>query len=178
MQPRKRFRVELDDRWPDWERWCANRGLRVGEGARRLIAAALSADAESSGLDAQAPVRPSTSGASFVRVEIRLTPAEREVVERRAAALGLSKNRWIVALIRAQSLEEPHFNAQEMRLLSESNQQLAMINRYLAPIARSALANGVEWSALSGTEAIRERVDAHLRIVAAMVRANLDRWRE
>jgi uncharacterized membrane protein len=110
------------------------------------------------------------------RIEIRLTNIELETVEQRAAAFGMTGNRWIVALIRAQLKREPQLGVHEMRLLSDSNQQLAAISRWLGQLAREERALNMEANLNNRFGVIRDQIDAHLRAVAAVIRANLDRW--
>lgn len=176
MRQRERLCVELGGMRPDWDHWCVHRSMTVGEGVRQLIAAELAANAVDSDTPVDAKVQWSVVGDPRARIEIRLTLAELEVVEQRAVASGLTSNRWIVALIRAQLMREPQFGAHEMRLLSDSNQQLAVINRWLGQIARNESAARIERNAGGNLGAIREQIDTHLRAVAAVIRANLDRW--
>jgi hypothetical protein len=145
---------------------------------RRLVATALDADVQEKHESAEFNVYWSPTEDDFVRSEIRLTQAERELVARRASAVGLSRNRWIVALIRAQLINEPHFSELEMKLLAESNQHLAQVNRRLSEISRSSGRQNPDFSNANDTSAMRQRIDAHLRAVVAMVHANLDRWRQ
>ncbi|MFL9989188.1 plasmid stabilization protein [Paraburkholderia sediminicola] len=143
---------------------------------RQLIAAALRADADADYTDAVAQVHWIAIGEPRVRIEIRLTLPELAGVEQRAQASGLTSNRWIVALIRAQLMQEPQLGELEMRLLSDSNQQLAVISRWLAQLAREESAVRKERNVASDIGAVRDQVDVHLRAVAAVIRANLDRW--
>lgn len=174
MRVRERLCVELDGMRRDWDRWCVRRGLTAGEGARQLVSAALRADAGNGDPGIEANVRWSAVGDTRARIELRLTPAELDAVGLRAAASGMTANRWIVALIRAQLTREPQLGVREMRLLSDSNLQLASVNRWLGQLAR---ADGVARVGLdTDIGALRASIDAHLRIVAAVMRANLDRW--
>ena len=160
----------------DWERWCVCRGMTVGEGARQLVAAALHADIDNGDPGIDEDVRWSAVGDPRIRIELRLTAAELEAVELRAEASGLTANRWIVALIRAQLTHEPQFGAREMRLLSDSNLQLASISRWLGQLVRGGQIPCTSLAGIGDIEAIRGAIDAHLRVVAAVMRANLDRW--
>ncbi|WMY09539.1 plasmid stabilization protein [Paraburkholderia phenoliruptrix] len=176
MRVRERLCVELGGMRPEWDRWCVRRGMTVGEGARQLIAAALCADADNGDPGIDADVRWSVVGDPRSRIELRLTPAELEMVGVRAEASGLTPNRWIVALIRAQLTHEPQFGAREMRLLSDSNLQLASISRWLGQLTRAGGAARFSQDSDGEIRAIRVSIDAHLRVVAAVMRANLDRW--
>jgi hypothetical protein len=172
---RERLCVELGSVRPRWDAWCALRGVTVGEGVRQLIAAAVNAEANDRPVEIEYGLTRPIVGESRSRIEIRLTAAEKMVVEQRAAASGLHSNRWIVALVRAQLTREPQLGEQEMHLLSASNLQLAVINRSLGQLARGGGA-GLTRQELADFMSIREQIDAHLRVVAGVIRANLDRW--
>lgn len=176
MRVRDRLCVELGGMRRDWGRWCVRRGLTVGEGARQLVAAALRADAENGDPGIEADVRWTAVGDPRIRIELRLTAAELDAVESRAEASGLTANRWIVAMIRAQLTHEPQLGAREMRLLSDSNLQLASISRWLGQLARGGGTAHIPQESDREIRAIRVSIDAHLRVVAAVMRANLDRW--
>jgi hypothetical protein len=172
---RDRLCVELGAVRPRWDAWCARRGVTVGEGVRQLIAVAVNAEAADRPGEIECGLTRPIVGESRSRVEIRLTAAEKMVVEQRAAASGLHSNRWIVALIRAQLTREPQFGTRELLLLSASNQQLAVISRSLGQLARGG-GVGLMCQELADFEGIREQIDAHLRVIAGVIRANLDRW--
>ncbi|WP_408296449.1 plasmid stabilization protein [Paraburkholderia sediminicola] len=150
------------------------RGLTPGEGVRQLIAAALDVDADK--LQAESEVDWITINEPRIRIEIRITHAELEAVEHRAEASGLTSNRWVVALIRAELMREPQLGVHEMRLLSDSNQQLAVISRWLGHLAREGNAMHMVANVGGDIGALRDHIDVHLRAVAALIRANLDRW--
>jgi len=65
-----------------------------------------------------------------------------------------------------------------MMLLATSNRQLASIGMLLGYIARDGarVAAHTELIDRQQLTAMKEELDAHLRAVAALVRANLDRW--
>ncbi|MGF6921680.1 LPD7 domain-containing protein [Paraburkholderia sp. 40] len=176
MPQRERLCVELGEMRPAWDQWCARRGRTVGEGVRLLMASALRADADDTDIRAEANLRWGAVGDPRARIEIRLARAELEAVERRAVASGQTSNRWIVALIRAQFLREPQFGVQEMQVLADSNRQLAAINRWLGQIARDGSLADIGRNGGGNMDAIRDVIDVHLRAVAAVIRANLDRW--
>jgi uncharacterized protein (DUF1778 family) len=174
VRVRERLRVELGEMRSDWNRWCERRNLTPAEGVRKLITEALGVGVVDT--RAEAEVQWNTIGAPCARIEVKLTPAEREVLEHRAAMLGQTRNRWIVALIRAQLRREPQLGLQEARLLSDSNQQLAVISQRLGQIAREGHGASIGSNGDSDIAAVREHIDVHLRAVAAVIRANLDRW--
>ena len=176
MRLRERLCIELAGMRPDWEAWCARRGVTTGEGVRQLIAAALEADGSDSNVPLESERRSTAFDQPRTRIEIRLPRSELAVVDKRAAAAGLTSNRWIVALVRAQLTREPQLGQFEMRLLSDSNQQLAGLSRWLAQLAREASAGHLTRDSEPNLGAVRQQIDAHLRAVTAVIRANLDRW--
>lgn len=176
MVVRERLCLELGAIRLRWDDWCARRGLTAGEGVRQLIAIAIRDDmnGESCAIISGLP-RPIV-GEPRSRIEVRLTVAELRAVEQRAAALGLSGNRWIVSLVRAQFTREPQLGEREMRALSASSQQLAGISRLLGQLARVGETELVHRELTSDWTDLRKQIDDHLRIAADVIRANLDRW--
>jgi len=181
-----RLRIELGEARSRWERWCAQRGLTPQEAARQLILGVLQEDTR-----LQDPLRgpltrwPDTDERHHP-VLIRLTPSAWSAVKQRATASGRTGNRWIVALVRAHLANEPQFDQQELQLLATSNQQLARMVRLLGGLAREC-----EHSCDTGHitqyegrlssqqfEELKKTLDAHLRVVTALMRANLDHWRQ
>ncbi|RQS69170.1 plasmid stabilization protein [Burkholderia sp. Bp8963] len=176
MVVRERLCVELGPVRLRWDDWCARRGLTSGEGVRQLVAIAIRDDAhgESGAITSGLP-RP-VVGEPRSRIEIRLTVAELNAVEQRAAALGLSGNRWIASLVRAQLTREPQLGEHEMHALSVSNQRLAEIRRLLAHVVRADGMALVRRDLTLDWAEMRRQIDDHLRATAGVIRANLDRW--
>ncbi len=171
MVVRERLCVELGAVRLCWDEWCARRGLTAGEGVRQLIMAAISDSGCAQSITSDPELARSVVGEPRTRIEIRLTAVELAAVGQRATALGLTGNRWIVSLVRAQLTHEPQLGEHELRALSASSQQLASINRLLGQLARAGGQDRMaDWAEM------RNRIDAHLRASAAVIRANLDRW--
>lgn len=176
MVVRERLCVELGAIRVRWECWCARRGVTAGEGVRQLIATAVRDNAaDGSGTTIWRLPRP-VVGELRHRIEIRLTNAELNAVERCAAAIGLRSNRWIVSLVRAQLTREPQLGVSELNALSISNQRLAEISRLLGELARADENELVRRDLVSESAELQKRIDEHLRTAAAIMRANLDRW--
>jgi hypothetical protein len=178
VRVRVRLRIELGALKPRWDQWCARHSLTPAEGARQLIFAAVLDDAAQPDAAPESSVPWTVAGEHRERVEIRLTTTELTAVAQRAAASGFNANRWIVALIRAHLTGEPQFGEREMMLLAASNQRLASIGRLLGCIARDGARVAGRTDAVDPQQlaAMKKELDAHLRAVAALVRANLDRW--
>ncbi|WP_306640879.1 plasmid stabilization protein [Burkholderia sp. MSMB1459WGS] len=173
---RERLCVELGAIRLRWDDWCARRGLTAGEGARQLIVAAIRDDDGAQSVTANPDLARPVVGEPRTRIEIRLTAVELAAVEQRATASGLSGNRWIVSLVRAQLTREPQLGEHEMRALSESSKQLAGINRLLGQLVRTHGNGSTGSERMPDWADMRDRIDAHLRATSAVIRANLDRW--
>ncbi|WP_311004796.1 plasmid stabilization protein [Burkholderia pseudomultivorans] len=119
---------------------------------------------------------PPVVGEPRSRIEIRLTATELSAVERRAIALGLNGNRWIVSLVRAQLTREPQLSERELHALSVSNLQLARISRLLGQLAREGGTELARLDTVPNWAELRKQIDDHLLATAAVIRANLDRW--
>lgn len=72
----------------------------------------------------------------------------------------------------------PQFGEQEMALLAASNHALARISRSLGPVIREVDRDGT--AAVAGNARLlvelKAQIDAHLRAVSDLLRANIDRW--
>lgn len=176
MAARERLCVELGAVRLRWDDWCARRGLTAGEGARQLIMAAIHDDDGAQSVTFARDLARSVVGEPRTRIEIRLTEPELAAVAERAKALGLSGNRWIVSLVRAQLTREPQLGDYEMRGLSESSRQLARINRLLGQLARGGAAELANPDRVPDWVDVRDQIDAHLRATSNVIRANLERW--
>lgn len=176
MAARERLCVELGAVRLRWDDWCVRRGLTAGEGARQLIMAAIHDDDRAQSAAVARDLARSVVGEPRIRIEVRLTESELATVEQRATASGLSGNRWIVSLIRAQLTREPQLGEHEMRALSASNQQLADINRVLSRLLRAGSSELIGSYWMMDWVDMRDRIDAHLRATSSVIRANLDRW--
>ncbi|MFM0758273.1 plasmid stabilization protein [Paraburkholderia strydomiana] len=171
MVTRVRLCVDLGPAKPRWEAWCALHGVTAADGVRQLVYGVLAQDEPSDTVPEREPHSLSPDG-HRERLEIRLTQEELEAARQQALAGGLNVNRWIVAVIRAQLAHEPQLGEREMQLLADSNQHLATIVTLLGRVVvHGAARDGAHL--LEGTRAV---IDAHLRAVMQVLRANLDRW--
>ncbi|CAM2189068.1 hypothetical protein QZM64_14200 [Burkholderia cepacia] len=169
-QARARLSVELGTLKPEWEAWCAHRGVTPSEGLRQFAAKAIESCTD------RPDTRPSllVRDGPGIRIGIGLTHTEHAYVRAAAYVSGFTANRWIVALIRAHFTNEPQLGNRELALLAQSNQQLATIRKLLGELLRrqdaSPSRDTLSW------EHTRVAIDAHLRTVARLLRSNLDRW--
>jgi hypothetical protein len=177
MKSRSRLWVELGALKPRWDDWCVLHDVTPAEAVRQLIIDTVEV------VELQRPVVADTMrwkpvGETRARLEIRLTVSELEAVEQWAAASGFTPNRWVVAVIRAQLMHAPQFGEQEMALLAASNRSLAAISRSLGPLTRGSGLHAVagDSDCRRYLADMKSQIDAHLRAVADLVRANIDRW--
>lgn len=168
---RVRLCVDLGSAKAQWEGWCAARGVTAADGVRQLVYGVLDEEESRAAGPERAPGRLPADG-QRERVEIRLTREELEAARQRAVMGGLNVNRWLVTVIRAQLVHEPQLGEREMRLLADSNQHLATIVTLLGRLQ----VHGDSGDAARVIGAARSVIDAHLRVVTQMLRANLDRW--
>jgi hypothetical protein len=177
MNARARLSIELGEVKPRWDDWCALHDVTPAEGVRQLILDAVAAD-EPQCRAGGTNVMPPSVGEHRERLEIRLTASELHAVARQATTCGFTANRWVVALIRAQLTHVPQFGEQEMALLAASNHALARISRSLGPVIREVDRDGT--AAVAGNArllvGLKAQIDAHLRAVSDLLRANIDRW--
>lgn len=171
MKTRARLCVDLGPVKSHWEARCAREGVSPAEAIRQLVHGVLAEHELSDDLPGPAVRRLPVDGPRE-RIEIRLTQAERDAARQHALAGGLAVNRWIVAVIRARLVHEPQLGEREMRLLADSNQHLATIVTILGRLQARADVSDAE-HVLQGARAV---IDAHLRAVTQVLRANLDRW--
>lgn len=155
-----------------WRAYCDRAGVTQSEALRALMVHALG---DTSQPLSEVQFLPERGG--HQRIELRLTPSEYAAAQQAAGSVGLSPNRWIVALIRAHLGGEPQFGATELTALSESNAQLASIGRNLNQMARALNARAdVDPGCLALVEALIREVDTHLDRVYRVMRTNVERW--
>jgi len=178
VNARARLSIELGEVKPRWDDWCAQRDVTLAEGVRQLILDAVAADEPECRAGCTDVMRSLPAGEHRERLEIRLTASELHAVGRQATTCGFTANRWVVALIRAQLTHVPQFGEQEMALLAASNHALARISRSLGPVIREGDRDGTAAVAGNGRLLVelKAQIDAHLRAVSDLLRANIDRW--
>ncbi|WP_028203784.1 hypothetical protein [Paraburkholderia nodosa] len=171
MTTRARLCVDLGPVKLRWEAWCARHGVAAADGVRLLVHDLLNQD-EPQGTASRHEQHHLVVSGHRERLEIRLTQAELEAARQRAWAAGLNVNRWVVAVVRSQLVHEPQLGEREMRLLADSNQQLATIVTLLGRLQ----AHDDAYNATRMLDGVRAVIETHLRAVTQVLRANLDRW--
>ena len=115
-----------------------------------------------------------------VRLELRLTPKERAVIEDKCFTEGFtSANRWVVSLIRANLQKEPEFGETGLDALHESNRLLAPLARNLNQLARDVRQSGIQIPVyrFQILENLQRAITAHTKVIATVINRNVGRWR-
>lgn len=155
--------------------YCAASGTSASEAIRDLLSKSL--------LDLPASfdaIHIDDESESRVRLEIRLTPKEREALEGRCITEGFtSANRWIVSLIRSNLQKEPEFGETELDALHESNRLLAPLARNLNQLARDVRQSEMQVPLyrFQILENLQAAISAHTKIIARVISRNVGRWR-
>ncbi|WP_107329151.1 plasmid mobilization relaxosome protein MobC [Metapseudomonas otitidis] len=117
-------------------------------------------------------------GNDLVRITVRIPSFAMRAVHARAKGRGMAASRWIASLVQSNVSKAPVMNEKELRVLRESNRELAAVGRNVNQIARhlnAALyqADRVSLDALSKLPAA---VSATRRAISALVKASKLGW--
>jgi hypothetical protein len=173
-QRSNRIDVPLGDMKDELTAWCQKRGVTVNDAVRQMVTRVLGSDIGE--LSAVA----SADGGERITVKVQFSRGEYDAVSLAAKRMGFTLSRFIVAMVRAQITRHPQLGDREVAALEMSNYQLAAIGRNLNQLARTLNANPaltVQRGRLIVIDALRREIDAHLKAVHDMQRANLERWR-
>jgi MobC-like protein len=112
------------------------------------------------------------------RKEIQLTESENAQLVLHSEAQGYSTTKFILACLRARFLKNPQLGQKELDGLTQSNLQLLAIGRNLNQIAKALNTVTIERPqfALSTIEDVREKIKAHVKTVALIIDASVERW--
>lgn len=169
-----RINIDLQGYKQQWLDYCKAQNVTPSEAFRQIVA---KLTAKSTPLKAADQGDEADPGK--VRREIRLTTYELARAEAMAQREGFSLTRWIVALINARLHGTPQLGQQELQVLAQSNLQLLAIGRNLNQLAR--IANSRTLSAgpvgKGEFERLSKSVAQHTKQVAAVLSANVRRWR-
>lgn len=169
-----RIDVPLGDMKDEFTAWCQRQGVTVNDAVRQMVARVLDADPYA------LPHVVSAGGDERVPVKVQFSRDEYEAVSQVAKHRGFTLSRFLVAMVRAQVTGRPQLGEREVDVLETSNYQLAAIGRNLNQLARTLNANpalAAQRGRLIVVGALRREIDAHLKAVHDMQRANLARWR-
>jgi hypothetical protein len=170
-----RMTIDLQDYKKPWIQWCKARNTTPSEAFRQVAAKLMRDEATFQAPDGGRESQPDGK----IRKEIRLTTSE--VAEAEAAALrdGFSLPRWIVALIRARLGKGAQLGQSELEALAASNLRLLAIGRNLNQIAKALNASGADRGLyrIDVIESVEAEVRSHAKAVAAVMSANIERWK-
>lgn len=171
------YRVRASDELRDeWEKWCARTGTNSPDALRAAMRQLIRGDMPDvrQELASQAEGQPDTGPKE--RVEVRLTPSEREAITTRAEAEGCSPQRWIVNCVRASLTHEPQFTMETTKALWQSSYQLRAVGRNLNQIAKVMNESGLTGISTQQIEKLAAYIYEHTEKVAAVQDASLSRW--
>ncbi|MGE8546723.1 MAG: hypothetical protein ACN6OC_04690 [Alcaligenes sp.] len=159
-----------------WQVFCVRQGSTPSDALRQVIVRLLNGSTTASSPTPSTHEHPDTSRR---RLELRLTETEYARIEALALQQGMSANRWVIHLIRANLSGEPQFGMTELRTLGESNSRLLAIGRNLNQIARHMNAGRALETVVTAEriDTLTRHIKAHTARVADIMRANIDRWR-
>lgn len=159
-----------------WQALCLRQGSTPSDGLRQIIVRLLHGSATDASPTPSKHEQPDTSRR---RLELRLTETEYARIEALALQQGMSANRWVIHLIRANLSGEPQFGMTELRTLGESNSRLLAIGRNLNQIARHMNAGRALETVVTAEriDTLTRHIKTHTARVADIMRANIDRWR-
>lgn len=159
-----------------WQVFCVRQGSTPSDALRQVIVRLLNGSTTASSPTPSIHEQPDTSRR---RLELRLTETEYARIEALALQQGMSANRWVIHLIRANLSGEPQFGMTELRTLGESNSRLLAIGRNLNQIARHMNAGRALETAVTAEriDTLTRHIKTHTARVADIMRANIDRWR-
>lgn len=166
-----RINIDLQGYKQQWLDYCKANNVTPSEAFRQIVAKLTATKAPVTEFKA-------ATADSKIRREVRLTEYELAQAEAIAHQEGFSLPRWIVALINARLQGTPQLGQQELEVLARSNQQLLAIGRNLNQLARTANGNSAQAVCeKEDIETLRAFVTDHVRRVAAVLSANVNRWR-
>ena len=169
-----RISVELKGLRDPWFAWCKAAGLTPSEAIRQLVMQAIGAGTEpvDRGNAADGPID------ELRRHELRMTAAEADALATIAQKAGMSSSRYLVSLLRAQLMSQPHFGTEETGALSQSNRLLLGLVTAMGKAARDPSVP-VEQRRINLAQIrfIKDLVEKHVRLVSALLTANSRRWR-
>jgi hypothetical protein len=159
-----------------WQVFCVRQGSTPSDALRQVIVRLLNGSTTAGSPTPSTHEQPDISRR---RMEVRLTETEYARIEALALQQGMSANRWVIHLIRANLSGEPQFGMTELRTLGESNSRLLAIGRNLNQIARHMNAGRALETVVTAEriDTLTRHIKTHTARVADIMRANIDRWR-
>lgn len=162
-----------------WLDWCEAQRVKPTDAFKQIVSRLVSRRANA---DEKASLGVEDVGVyekARHRKWVNLTDSELERAEALAAGEGFSVPRWLLGLVRARLTGAPQFGQKELELLAESNLRLLAIGRNLNQMTRILNGNHLDRSAyrVSLIEDVEKEIRAHTKAVAAVMSANIERWR-
>jgi hypothetical protein len=113
------------------------------------------------------------------RLYIRLSDSEKQAITIISESWGFKTvKQFIVCLLRAFITKRPNFSDSELKILAESNFQLASIGRNINQIAKRLNSEpDVSAYRIEDIKDLAEHIKAHTKLVSDLLRMNVERWR-
>jgi len=168
-----RINIDLGAYKQRWVDYCAAHQTTPSRAFKQVVAK-LTADG------GQAPATEAVAAPTGkLRKQVTLRQEEAVFVATEARRIGLRESQWIVALVRAQLTAQPQLGQVELAALGQSNLALLAIGRNLNQIARACNSGSIptDQELTCVLEAMQARLQQHVQQVAAVMAANLARWR-
>ena len=168
-----RINIDLGAYKQRWLDYCAAHHTTPSRAFKQVVAKLTAEEGEALAANAVA------MAAGKLRKQVTLRQDEALFIASEARRIGLSESQWIVALVRAQMVAQPQLGKVELAALGQSNLALLAIGRNLNQIARAC--NGGRYPSdkelTRVLDALQVRLQQHVQQVAAVMAANLARWR-
>jgi len=172
---RPRVTVDIGELRSQLDAYCAVNKTTPSAVVRETLARLLGA----TGTNVQFDTGLAPDDRDTTRIYIRLSESEKQAITIISESWGFKTvKQFIVCLLRAFITQRPHFSDSELKILADSNFQLASIGRNINQIAKR-LNSEPDISAYQ-VEDIKELADyikTHTRLVSDLLRMNVERWR-
>lgn len=162
------------DLFERWRMYCRQNSTTTSSAIKQVVRKLTAAPATPKPRPVYASTE-DTPDRSRRRMQLRLTQSEFDKINGFATLAGESATQWVVNLIRKNLTDEPQLGMTELKVLGQSNQQLAAIGSNLNQIARHLNAEGRSAEA-QRVLAFRHDVMTHLAAVNRVMLANRQRW--
>ena len=177
MESEKRsLNIHLGELRKPWDDHCNALGKKPGTAIRELVRDYLNSAIKVAPVDGGDHVEGEADLSQKTRKELRLTESELTAIEKLSSAEGITVQRWIINMLRANLTNNPQFNAKETEVIWESCYQLRAIGRNINQIAKQLNEGKSRDVGLKKLEYLTELINSHTELVNSLVTANINRW--
>lgn len=173
---KRSLNVHLGELRKPWDDYCEGLNKKPGTVIRELVREFLNKGLTVSPIEGGDHVEGEADLSQKTRKELRLTKSELQAIEKFSDAEGITVQRWITNLLRANLSSNPQFNAKETEVIWESCYQLRAIGRNINQIAKQLNEGKSRDVGLKKLEYLTELINSHTEHVNGLVTANINRW--